>query len=197
MASEIEVQEPVTLKEGRFIDEDVAQKLAAANFDSVPVKITKEFQFGRWEHRWWFLVGILAMALGIFFLRKDKPVVSDDASDPAAAPGPQALKQMIVSMTGEVENLSARVDSMSGDEIRAALDPLFDQYGQPFVEGRNALTASYGGGVFAQIMGPFASAERRLNRSWSAAVDGYMEESREQLKAAVPYLKEAEAAFPG
>lgn len=196
LAEAITVQEPVTLKEGRFIDADVASRLDSAGIVEVPVKITKEFRFDRWEHRWWFLIGVGVMVAGVVVMRSGKPVISEDPSGATGLPGPAALKAMVEKMTSAVEELAGRVDSMSGEEIRGALDPLFDQYGQPFVEGREVITSTYGGATFAQIMGPFASAERRLNRSWSAAVDGYLEESQEQLKAAVPYLREASAAFP-
>ena len=196
LAEAIQVQEPVTLKSGRFIDAEVAEKLGTAGIAEVPVKITKEFRFDRWEHRWWFLIGVGIMAAGVALMRADKPVISEDPAGGTGLPGPAALKAMVEKLTSAVEELSGRVDSMNGEEIRGALDPLFDQYGQPFVEGREVITSTYGGAVFAQIMGPFASAERRLNRSWSAAVDGYLEESQEQLKAAVPYLREASGAFP-
>ncbi len=39
--------------------------------------------------------------------------------------------------------------------------------------------------------------ERKLNRAWSAAVDGHAEESRASLTAALPALREAREALPG
>jgi hypothetical protein len=107
-----------------------------------------------------------------------------------------AIRSHLEAMTRAVEALAAQADSMECEQIHTQLDPLFVRYGQPFIDHREVLRSAFGGVGFAHIMGPFASAERRLNRAWSAAVDGYVDEAREQVAAAGPYLHETLDAFP-
>jgi hypothetical protein len=54
--------------------------------------------------------------------------------------------------------------------------PLFD-----FAAARHNLLALYGFGGFARIVGEFSRGERAVNRAWSAAVDGYSQESRDYV----------------
>ena len=49
----------------------------------------------------------------------------------------------------------------------------------------------------AEVMGPFAGAERAMNRAWSALTDGYPEEARRSLGRAVAGLDAAVAALGG
>ncbi|MEM9408625.1 MAG: hypothetical protein AAGA81_21515 [Acidobacteriota bacterium] len=60
-----------------------------------------------------------------------------------------------------------------------------------FVEAREAMIDAFGLQAYADVMSDFASAERYLNRAWSASTDGYIDEvtrslgrSREQFLAA-------------
>ena len=56
--------------------------------------------------------------------------------------------------------------------------------------------ARHGVRAATAFMAPLATAERQLNRAWSAAVDGATEESRDCVGHALAPLREARAAFP-
>ena len=63
-------------------------------------------------------------------------------------------------------------------EIHAELDKIVDGPLFEFAEARHNLLAIHGFGGFARIVGEFSRGERAVNRAWSAAVDGYLQESR-------------------
>ena len=70
-------------------------------------------------------------------------------------------------------------------------DHLAETFGD-FAEARNSLVQKFGLQPYAEIMTQFASAERFVNRSWSAAADGYMNEVRECIERAAAHLAETD-----
>ena len=183
------------LRKGRYLDDEAMQALEQAKIASVPVKISRDFAFGRWGQAWLFGLGILVMLAGVFLTRQGMraAVGGGGGADAVTA---ETMRTWLETFESSVEQLAHGVDTMECDEIHHRLDPLFVEFGQPFVEHREVLRVAFGGAGFANILGPFASAERRLNRAWSAAVDGYPDEARAQVKAAGPYLQESLEAFP-
>ncbi|MEM7317340.1 MAG: hypothetical protein AAF497_29800, partial [Planctomycetota bacterium] len=60
-----------------------------------------------------------------------------------------------------------------------------------FVEARQALVKRFSLRVYAEVMTEFASAERYVNRCWSAAADGYVDEVAASLTRASRHLAQA------
>ncbi len=58
-----------------------------------------------------------------------------------------------------------------------------------FADSRQALVKRFGLEVYADVMTEFASAERYVNRSWSAAADGYVDEVAASLARANKHLQ--------
>ncbi len=58
-----------------------------------------------------------------------------------------------------------------------------------FADARQALVKRFGLEVYADVMTEFASAERYVNRSWSAAADGYVDEVASSLARANQHLQ--------
>lgn len=61
----------------------------------------------------------------------------------------------------------------------------------PVSENRDQLIDRYGVKHYADLMIPFAMAERYFNRSVSAAMDGYFDEAIRSLESCLPFLDEA------
>jgi len=71
-----------------------------------------------------------------------------------------------------------------------------DQLAEPFADfadSRNALIQRFGLQGFADVMTQFASAERFVNRAWSASADGYRDEAVASLNRAERHLQRADA----
>jgi hypothetical protein len=50
-----------------------------------------------------------------------------------------------------------------------------------FVQARESVAHRFGLQAYAEVMNPFAAGERYLNRVWSAAADGYLDEALEYI----------------
>ena len=196
LAADLEHEDADLLPAGRFIDQPALDGLTKAGVTSVEVKISGKFAFAGWALSWMFVMGIAVMGIGVFVSRSSTRGAATDGSAESEVMTAAAIRSHLEAMTRAVEALAAQADSMECEQIHTQLDPLFVRYGQPFIDHREVLRSAFGGVGFAHIMGPFASAERRLNRAWSAAVDGYVDEAREQVAAAGPYLHETLDAFP-
>lgn len=84
----------------------------------------------------------------------------------------------------DVYALPARVDELFADDINT------------FVDARESIAHAYSVQDYADIMSHFAAGERYLNRVWSTAADGYIDEahayvekSRDQFKQALGRLE--------
>ena len=100
------------------------------------------------------------------------------------------LRQSLDTVLALVEGLSVRQNRSLADVLRCidreCVDPLAD-----FAEARQSLVKRFGMAVYAEVMTEFASAERLINRSWSAAADGYVDEVEQSLVRAKAHLTRA------
>ncbi len=72
-----------------------------------------------------------------------------------------------------------RIDDELADDLRA------------FADGRESIVAEFGLDCFADVMTNFAAGERAINRAWSAAADGYVDEAKTCIDRAANLLQEA------
>lgn len=81
------------------------------------------------------------------------------------------------------------------EAIRQQIGGLQQQEVPLLIEAGPRLRRARGVARMAEVMGPFAGAERAMNRAWSALTDGYPEEARRSLGRAVAGLDAAVAAL--
>ena len=108
-----------------------------------------------------------------------------------------ALERLIVGV-GELES---KVETSPPSHITAYIDGSLADDFRIFADGRDAITAEYGLPVFAEVMTQFSAGERAINRAWSAAADGYIDEvatcverGKQFLEVALVQLKSAQSA---
>ena len=106
----------------------------------------------------------------------------------------EGLREAMSSLLEEVRELErieedAFVEDF--DLVHERLDRLLAGPVATVIDNRQALTDAHGLAAHAGVMGPFAAGERYLNRAWSAATDGYVEETRASIRRARPALEEA------
>jgi hypothetical protein len=143
--------------------------------------------FANWTGKWLFIGSALGLIFGGMLLKvaARREVDSADASDsPRSSPEQVAgsiraaiadLRGLLASIEGRDEKQHAIIKALS--EVQGELVPAF-------VESRAVLIARKGMGHYATVMDKFAATERQVNRSWSAAADGALEESIDALNAA-------------
>ena len=114
------------------------------------------------------------------------------------------IKDIDASMTLIVEHVHELRANKGTIDVYDLPDRIEDRIREPintFVEAREAIIHVYGLNVYADAMSMFAAGERYINRVWSAAVEGYIDEahtyidkSADQFDAARAKIEEAKAA---
>ena len=99
--------------------------------------------------------------------------------------------------TGELQRIAATVEDLSRQTEHVPRDVLRcidEECAEPladFADSRQAIVKRCGLTVYADVMTEFAAAERYINRAWSAAADGYVDEVAASLDRANLHLQEA------
>lgn len=171
--------EPVVDAEARLEGERVAT-LREASIDTVFVK---SFAFGRWRFWWVFALGCVGLVTGSLLVRRaarrEIEAVAAATPEAGAAESPEAA---LAGLEETVRGLRADLEGLGDD--RARLEAILTRLGEAqrthvaaLVRARTLLVARKGLGGYAELMDHFAAAERQINRAWSAAADGALEES--------------------
>jgi hypothetical protein len=125
---------------------------------------------------------------GVVVLRQAR---RDDHADEAKTEAEFSVIQRSLDLLSDtVQRLSQQVEHVPSEVLHTIDDrcaePLAD-----FADARQALVKRFGLHVYAEVMTEFASAERYINRSWSAAADGYVDEVNTSLGRANHHLQKA------
>lgn len=143
------------------------------------------------EVNWlWFVPVVLLGFVGVFLVR---------AADRDSAAHGETLKANVAQLelsiacvVEEVARLEADKDDMHVYTFPAAIDDRVVEHLNRFVDVRDTMKTAYGLPVFAAVMGPYAGGERYLNRVWSAAADGYVDEAHEYIGRALEQFRIAQ-----
>lgn len=148
-----------------------------------------EFSWGRWSHKWWFILSVVVLGLCGIGQRMlaNGGVVKKGTADPndsveAAIAELVAIRESIPSISGDHDRLHTIVERVG---------ELQQTHMANFTEAREVLIARHGLRRYAEIMDVFAGGERKVNRAWSSAADGVLGEAILNLEEAVPLLEEA------
>jgi hypothetical protein len=136
----------------------------------------------------WYLLAMGIGVAGVVLLRRARQQEHTDLAQTEAQFS--IVRQSLQQVADAVSRLSEQTELMPSQVMRQ----IDDQCAQPlsdFADARSALVRRFGLEVYAEVMTQFAAAERYINRSWSAAADGYVDEVRASLKRASAYLDKA------
>lgn len=170
--------------------------LLAALRDSGETRVkVKEFALARWTGLPWFALGCVGLATGAWLARREarRALLAAGAGARATESSPEATFAAIRRVVDELRSDPAPPAERAAAQRRIldALTPVQESLVPAFVATRDLLIARLGMGGYARLMDRFAAAERQINRAWSAAADGYLEEARERLELAAGLLGEA------
>ncbi len=122
----------------------------------------------------WYLASFLVGVIGVVVLRVTARGVGTQARKVAA--DMQTMERSLGALVGKLQTFNTHRDEISVFDVHDKLDEqLLDDLGA-FVEARESLIHQYGLQSYADLMSRFASAERSINRAWSASADGYIDE---------------------
>jgi hypothetical protein len=180
---------------GTALTADVFAELRSAGVQRVRVK---EFGWARWDYGWLLGFAVLGLILGAVMIRLERRQALAAALAPQAA-GAAAVDSPDALLRGAAADLAALRSDLAGmrsdeerlEAILSRITKVQQRRFEPFVAARPMLIGRLGMAGYAQLMDSFAAAERQVNRAWSAAADGVLEESLYCLEAAQPLLDEA------
>lgn len=181
--------EPIAKKD-KSISEPMLLTLREAGVQNIRVK---EFDFGRWRGKWYFAASLAVLLLGGRITRhSSKSRIAADAKDEHA----MSPKQTLQAIAEAVDRLRTDLSSMTDAEARTEtvvqqVDELQKTHMTALVDAREALIATLGLAGYAGLMDAYASAERQINRAWSAAADGADREMVACLEEASVLFEEA------
>lgn len=159
----------------------------------------EEFSLSRWSGRWLFVGGLLLLVVGAVAMRASGRRASAAATDGTPADSAQSV------LAGLIRDVAALRADLGRLNHGAARGLILDRVGamqrgpmEAFVDAaRRDLIATGGLRLFATVMDGYSAAERRLNRAWSTAADGYLEEAIAALEEAAPLLDDTRRRMPG
>jgi len=137
----------------------------------------------------WYAASAMTCVFGIVLLFKSK---SDDGKKSDSSE--TSLAETKVTYDRLIENirtLAKDTQTIPPSHIVSRID---DQLADDFriiADGRDNIAREYGLDVFADVMTQFAAGERAINRAWSAAADGYIDEAANCIDRSLQLLEEA------
>jgi hypothetical protein len=145
-----------------------------------------------------FILGIIGVAIVQIAIKNE---AKDEGKREANF---QILDESMTRIVDAARALDSERDSIDIYDVPDWIDERFRADIQAFVEARESIRHSWGTQAYAEVMSHFAAAERYLNRVWSTAADGYIDEShtfmgrsREEFEEALAALEKLKASGPG
>ena len=198
----IDANEAAIVQPDTALTPEVVAQLQTESTEPVQRVKVKTFKFSRWTHLPHFAIACVGLLAGAMLTRlsaaraiklADANAESDDAMSPE-----NAVTQLRTVVAGLLEDAPAQPDSRRACAlITDRLGDAISDFVPPITEQRERLVARMGLGSYASLMDVFASAERAMNRAWSAAADQAYDEAIESLERAAERLPVVEDKLTG
>ena len=169
-------------------------RLRAAGVQRVRVQ---EFSIRRWQHAWLFGLAVIGLIAGSRLVKRaTAPPRGRHPADrrTGAQDTPQVVLARIVATARDLQRELPGLpdDAARTQAILERVGHVQTELSLQVVEGRDALVAVLGLARFAELMDAFSRLERALNRAWSAAADGALDEALRCIDAAAAHAPEVE-----
>ena len=135
-----------------------------------------------------------AGVVGIVFLRQAKQ--QDDSDDEQTEAEYSVIQSSLARISTGVNTLCESTQTSPGHVLNFIDNEIVEAFAD-FAEARQSLIKRFGIAVYADVMTEFASAERYVNRTWSAAADGYIDEVNASIQRANQHLTKARELLNG
>ena len=137
----------------------------------------------------WYGVSMAIGVVGVVVLRISSKAAAQHAG---RVDGEfEILVNSLATLQKNIADLSRKQDTTELHETVTFIDRQCAEPFSDFADSRNALIQRFGLQGFAEVMTQFSSAERFVNRAWSAAADGYRNETKSSLEIAENHLSRA------
>ena len=142
-----------------------------------------------------FCVFLIISIIGIFFVRSSEK--KETMHEETLSRNMTAIEQSLVRIVDDVKLIRSEIDPKKPQDVHKRIDERLPEHLGAFIESRKTVGHVYGLQAYGHVMNYFATAERYLNRVWSASVDGYIDEVTEYVERSEEQFEEALAALRG
>lgn len=126
---------------------------------------------------------------GVVLLRREKSAQRSESA--ASEIGLERVCEQLHRAADHVSELEQKLADMTCEEVLEFIDDRCTPVLTEFADNRMVISNRFGTTRYASVMTEFASGERYLNRSWSAAADGYVDEVARSVGHASAFLNAA------
>ena len=148
-------------------------------------------EVGPWDTiSWtWYLTAVGICMVGILLIRLGKWSAGQQTE--ASAASLSEIRQALERLIDNLDRLDQQLDSLAPSKMTAFIDDVLAEDLRIFAEGRESISTEFGLQRFADVMSQFAAGERAINRAWSAAADGYVDETKTCIERGLAMMKQA------
>ncbi len=141
----------------------------------------------------WYGASAVVCLAGVVSLRISKRQTSFESEKNDAAFA--SLPGLAAALVANIAELRKSQDSWKPSEIVDFIESNLHDDLRDFADARESIATQQGLQTFADVMTEFAAGERAVNRSWSAAADGYVDEVALCLEKAEAFFRNVETAL--
>lgn len=138
----------------------------------------------------WFVPLLIIGAVGVTLVQIALRRAATDTSHTEA--NFQAIASSLTAIVAKLGVLDGEKDKVYVYDLPDRIDETFRDDILKFVEARESIAVVHGTQAYADVMSHFAAGERYLNRVWSCAADGYIDEAHTYIERSHQQFKEAQ-----
>ena len=155
------------------------------------VSVTDVLQVN-WMH---FSIFLFISIIGIFLIRSSEK--KETMHEETLSKNMKAIEESLERIVGDVKLIRSGIDPNKPQDVHRRIDEKLPDHLETFIESRKTIGHVHGLQAYGHVMNYFATAERYLNRVWSASTDGYIDEIMEYMERSEQQFEEALAALRG
>ena len=155
------------------------------------VSVTDVLQVN-WMH---FSVFLIISIIGIFLIRRTEK--KETMHEETLSTNMKAIEGSLARIVDDVKLIRSEIDPKRPQDVHKRIDERLPDHLETFIESRKTIGHVHGLQAYGHVMNYFATAERYLNRVWSASADGYIDEVTEYMERSEQQFEEALAALKG
>ena len=140
-----------------------------------------------------FCVLLIISIIGIFLIRSSEK--KETMHEETLSRNMKAVEESLVRIVDDVKLIRSGIDPKKPQDVHKRIDERLPDHLGAFIESRKTIGHVHGLQAYGHVMNYFATAERYLNRVWSASADGYIDEITEYMERSEQQFEEALAAL--
>lgn len=143
----------------------------------------------------YFGIFLLVCIVGIFMIRSSEKKAT--LHEETLSRNMIAIVKSLERIVDDVKLIRSGIDPDKPQDVHRRIDEKLPDHLETFIESRKTIGHVYGLHAYGHVMNYFATAERYLNRVWSASADGYIDEVTMYMERSEQQFEEALAALRG